>query len=110
LKASLSQTSPDYTGIYYTELIEKNIKNGGQIINLDIFMEKNRKVVVITTDYADGLTIAKEKLIYKDYMLQTWTIQFNDQQTSHLIFSRREYNKVKRAMISKINKKETLAV
>lgn len=100
----------EFKGTDYNTVMRKNVQNGGKITTLDITTHDNCKTVIITTDYADGLSISKEKLIYKHDILQSWTIDFNGQNEPKLIFLRQEYNQAKQSIKQNNNKKEILYI
>lgn len=83
-----------FKGISYNTVIRNNMRKGGKINKFDIIIDNNIRIVTIETDYANGLSISEEKLFYKQDILQTWTIQFNNQKKPKLVFSRKEYNKL----------------
>lgn len=85
----------DFRGADHYQIIEKNMKNGGEILKIECVRKDDYKIFTIFTDYANGLTISEEKLVYKKDFLDVWTIQFGQKEQPALLFSREEYNEIK---------------
>lgn len=93
---SIKNTEPKivYKGIHFTDVIASNIEKEGRILEIEYKETEDDLTVIITTDYAEGLTITKEELIYKNKLLDSWIVSYPYQQKKYLLFSRDEYNQL----------------
>lgn len=80
-----------YKGIHFTDLIARNTNIGGKIIDISFRKNNDELLVQVTTDFADGLTIVKDLLLYKDDLLLTWDVVFSDNKKQR-VFCRETYN------------------
>ncbi|MEZ2659208.1 hypothetical protein [Aneurinibacillus aneurinilyticus] len=85
-----------YRGVCYQDVVEKNRRKGGDILEVIVQREGTKKTVVIVTDYA-GLTVSRDTLVYEGEYLQSRILAFGCKE-SILIFSREEYDGIKREM------------
>jgi hypothetical protein len=98
-----------YKGVRYQSVVDRNIANGGKIVTIIFKNSRGKKTVEITTNYADGMTISTERLVYQKDILVSWSIRYNNEKDFTLIFSRNQYEAIKKKIIDK-NKKQANAI
>ncbi|MEZ2657241.1 hypothetical protein [Aneurinibacillus aneurinilyticus] len=98
-----------YKGVRYQSVVDRNVSNGGKIVNIVFKSSREKKTVEITTDYANGMTISTERLTYGQDVLLSWGIRYNDEKDFTLIFSRNQYETIKKKIAAK-NKKQANAI
>lgn len=91
------ETKSFYKGVRYQEVVEKNQQKGGDILEVTVQRKGAKETAVIVTDYADGLTVSTDTLVYEGEYLQSWTLAFGCKEPIP-IFLRDEYEGIKREM------------
>lgn len=84
-----------YKGIRYQDVLCRNIEKGGEIKEVHLDITSGSTVIEIVTEYADGMTISKERLIYREETLLFWGVCYNDEKNFAVLFSRKEYENKK---------------